>query len=160
MVPEQEARYDHVLSVDLRWVTPTFFIGWALETIGNIADLRGIIPEPFDIFAHAGNLFVGVAVVCVVIPVISIMAMRRYNEREDMVFRGFTHHDMIWARTGGTIATMTITALINSTVETQWGVENLPIADIMNGTTPDPLDLIYSTAWSGILCALPWKRVE
>lgn len=54
---------------------------------------------------------------------------------------------------------MTATALVNCTVETQWGVDNLPIATMLGGTTADPLDLIYATIWSGILFALPWRKV-
>lgn len=110
-------------NISFQWA----FVGPVLEC-GQIAGLNGRLPDAIDVFNHAGNLWVGAGAA-----IASEMLPTRRSVR--------------------TMIAMGATALVNCTVETKWGVQHLPIAETLGGTTTDILDTIYSVGIAGFLSA-------
>jgi hypothetical protein len=121
------------------------------------------LPEPFDIVNHAGNMGYGGINACV-----GTMAYTLYKDRQRArdqdnvnVYNGnafLTKDEKQTFNRFGVAAICGATALMNCVTETKWGVKHLPVAEMLGGTTADPLDLIYSTVWAGIASLAFWKK--
>lgn len=132
----------------------TAVAGTLLEFGQNIPHIHEVMPEPFDITNHAGNLWVGAAV--------AYVAIDRYTAKNRLDDKSYAISDesMSTFRKRGVAMIMGATALANCITETQWGVQYLPVNDLLGGTTPDVLDTVYSTVWSGILSLAFWKKTK
>ncbi|OLT04521.1 hypothetical protein BJF90_22045 [Pseudonocardia sp. CNS-004] len=115
--------------------------------------LRGLLPEPFDLFSHAGNLKGGATVAIAALLVRRVVARSRtgsgeLSQRQVRSFRRF------WVP-----AVVGITAAVSAMTETSWGLD-LVGHRLFPDTTPDPLDLVHSAVFGGVLAALGWRRAS
>lgn len=138
--------------------SPSRMLGVAMTQAGleigqNIPKIHEVMPEPFDVTNHAGNMWVGAAIAATAAIPYSI----KNNVGEDV---GMTidQASMDRFRKFGIATICGATALANTITETKWGVQNLPVADWLNGENPGVLDTLYSTTWAGIASMLFWRK--
>ena len=113
--------------------------GPILEMMQNIPGIHQVMPEPFDITNHAGNMWGGSTIAMVGT---ALYAARTSEEPKTWVI---DDESMSRFRKFGVSAICGAAALINCVTETKWGVSHLPVAGWLHGKTPDPLDTLYST---------------
>jgi hypothetical protein len=129
--------------------TLTWFL---LDVVADLEPrLRRLLPEPFDLFSHAGNLKGG-AIVAVAALVVRQAVARIRTGSSDLSQRQVRSFRRIWVP-----AVVGITAAVSAMTETRWGVD-LVGHRLFPGTTPDPLDLVHSAVFGGVLAALGWRR--
>jgi len=147
----------------LPFLTLGVLIGPGMELLGDLAHWRNHLPYPFDIFASAGNLGFGFSVAQTVM-YIGLGLRHTRNKRQGITSiwdtRTFSRREARRFKVVGVLIAGVVTALLNCTTETRWGVTHLPIAKMLHGLTPDPLDLIYSVLWSVATILIPWRRVK
>ncbi len=123
--------------------------GAVLELLADVNHMRNHIPEPFDIFAHAGNLWGGAFLAGVAIQAKAKGGSNYLSRQQLHKFRKY------WVP--GVVAA---TLAVNAVTETKWGVKTLPVAKWLNGTTPDPLDAIYSAGMGALVATFGWRKVK
>lgn len=147
VIPVREASFMYNYKV--------LFSGLALEAGQRFAGLGGKIPEPLDVFNHAGNMWIGGFVALATTQGV-IAANQRSGRSPDHY--SVKENDFRSTRRIIVGASVGVTALVNCITETKWGVSHLPVAEALNGTTPDVLDTAYSTAFAGLLTTLGWRQ--
>jgi hypothetical protein len=125
-------------------------VGAVLEGLDTWTSVGHWLPGVINIFASAGNLWPAFLVGCGAVLVPYVCTDRA----------AYSRHQMRRLRRRSLATTIVITGLINCATETAWGVAHLPIARLLNGTTPDPLDLGYSVLWSAMVVALGWRQIH
>lgn len=105
-----------------------------LAAIKDIPGVRNIIPEPFDVFDHVGNVSLSVAMGYVGGLIVGKVAASR-AKREDLI----TNNTAI--RTRMAFGGLTVGVVLNGLVETRVGMSILPLIN-----TPDTVDLVYGAA--------------
>jgi len=127
-----------------------------LEPMQYIPHIHEWMPEPFDITNHAGNMVGGTAVA-----IMGSLAYGAKNQvKNDSPELEIDTEAMQRFRKFGVAAICGVTALANCVTETRWGVQHLPVARWLNGTTPDILDTTYSTLWAGGLSFAFWRKTK
>ncbi|MDQ5913312.1 MAG: hypothetical protein QG659_734 [Patescibacteria group bacterium] len=148
--------YGLYLSSKFKYVFAAGFV----EAVGQMNDLNGKIPEPFDIANHAGNLMFG-GVVGVVAAAGAHSHMRKQLGEDAPEHSAVVPEESIKKYRKFAVAASAMVALaINAVTETKWGVDNLPVARMLYGTTADPLDAIYSTAFAAGITTSAWSRLR
>ena len=127
-----------------------------LRILADAAELRNSLPEPFDVFDHAGNLGEGMAIAGVAV----IIKQIKESQANKKVGKGssLTPQQLRTFRRRWVPAVMALTMIVNTLTETKWGIETFPVEKLFPNTTPDPLDALYSTAAAGLFTAFAWKR--
>ncbi|WP_214408201.1 trypsin-like peptidase domain-containing protein, partial [Pseudonocardia lacus] len=135
-----------LVALSVAWLLPDILVGLAPE-------LRGLLPEPFDLFSHARNLKGGVAVgFTALIARIGLQKLGSgtpYLTREEM--RSYHRR---WVP-----AILVAATAINAVVETRWGWAVLGHR-LFPGTVPDVLDLLYGVGFAGAVAWLSWRPVR
>jgi hypothetical protein len=128
-------------------------VAWAsLEAlVGFLPELRGALPEPFDLFSHVKNLKGGGLVA------VLALLLRRGVERHNSGAGYLTRRQLRAFHRYWVPGVMAAAALLNALSETRWGLELIGNR-LFPATTPDPLDLVYSVVFAGALAALAWRR--
>jgi hypothetical protein len=137
-----------------RRITVAGLIGPLLETAQKIPHIHEVMPEPFDMTNHAGNMFGGFSIA---LGVTLGYAMRNGNNEEALTI---PEESMSRFRRRGAAIIMGATALANCVTETKWGLQHFSVGEWLHGTTPDILDTVYSTVWGGVLSLAFWKRAK
>lgn len=137
-----------------RRLTIAGLTGPLLEAAQNIPHIHEVMPEPFDITNHAGNMWGGALVAA---GVTFGYAMKNNTTEESLTI---SEESMSSFRKRGVAMIMGATALANCVTETKWGLQHFPVGEWLHGTTPDVLDTIYSTVWGGILSLAFWKKAK
>lgn len=134
--------------------------GPILETLAEVAHMRNHIPEPFDVFAHAGNLWGGAVIATVAVDIRNATALRKktFKQGNEQPGSYLTQAELRSFRRKWVPAVVGATLAVNAVTETKWGVQALPVAKWLNGTTPDPLDAAYSAAFGGVIAGFGWRR--
>jgi hypothetical protein len=133
-------------------VIMAFTAAWlALEVlVSNLPQLRGHLPEPFDLFSHAKNLKGGAIVAIAAVygrrAVEIIRSGTDHLTREQL--RSFHHR---WVP-----AVVAAATAVNAVTETRWGLTLLGHR-LFPETTPDALDLLYSVGFGALMAALAWR---
>jgi hypothetical protein len=121
--------------------------------VKHVPYLRHLLPEPFNLFDHAGNFGGGALVALAAVYLKRGLEVRKsgraYLTRAQL--RSFYRR---WVP-----GVLVVTAAVNAVTETRWGVDTLWVAKALFGakTTPDVLDLIYSVGAGGVLAVLGWR---
>lgn len=123
------------------------------EMLQNFPHLH--LPEPFDIVNHAGNFWGGTTTAIAMAATYGILY--GVNNGTDLKI---SEQHMATFRKAIIPAILVTTFLLNCITETRWGVDHLPFAHWLGGTTPDVLDSVYSTAYAGVASAVIWEEVR
>lgn len=114
-----------------------------LELFQNESSLH--FKEPFDLINHVGNMGLGAMLTYSANLVILKFTSHTKTTDNDPILTERQFENTKFIRL---FLSLVIVTLANMSVETKWGIEHLPIANWLHGTTPDPLDLIYSVGYS------------
>ncbi|GAA5171464.1 hypothetical protein GCM10023321_70070 [Pseudonocardia eucalypti] len=132
----------------------TFGFSMLAKMLAIKPGLRRSLPEPFDLFSHAGNLGGGWAVGMLAV-FVGYFVLR--------TGRGYLTGDRLHAfRARWVPGVLLFTAAINAFTEVRWMVENVGVAHALFGphTVADPLDLVYSVAIAGLVAAFSWREQD
>lgn len=84
MATERTPLYVHAFSINLKWLWLALVPGLVLEILADLAGWRGILPQPFDLPSHAGNLWSGVSITHITVLLLSLVVMQSYK-KEDFI---------------------------------------------------------------------------
>lgn len=131
---------------------PLALTGPTIEAGQLIPGIHEMMPEPFDITNHAGNMAIGT--------VVAAAAVWQYAGRHSIrdTEKVIDQESMDRFRKYRVAVVCGATALANCITETKYGVQHFPVAEWLGGKTPDVLDTLYSTAWAGLLAHVAFWR--